>query len=558
MVTSSGASRRTRLFRSISLGIALLMFASGALWLHATVGKVGAAAPRTARTIFPTPTPPPNLASPHWWSGTCNINNIPKGAAYLLTTGTGVLKGLAVCSPSSSGLGGTVPVTFDGNDAQEWQCGELSLRFMDIAWGLTNYDVADAQDIANSFPFSRYPLVQKITNGTSGFYPLPGDVMQMHDYKTGPGHTGVVESASVDQYGYGTITMLSENGNLSGRETLTVSNWTVGGDGVNYTTAWLHQNPYVVTNPRNGGTFYDLWMYFHGANGVLGEPVNDYYAIGSGQEQDFTGGSIYWSPTTGTYEVQGAIHTAYEGRFYGPTGILGFPSSNEESIANGRVSYFGVPGCGFASDAAIYYTQATQAHDVRGCIYAEYQHFGGPASALGFPLSDEEPIAGGHVSYFAGGGCGLSPGSGIFDSPATGAHEVQGCIYSEYVNVTGGPGGLLGFPTSDEEGIAGGRVSYFGGGGCGSTGGSAIFYTATTGAHQVHGCIYQAYLNAGGPGSALGFPTDDEYGIPSGRESDFQHGYIIYYSANGQTVVYYTYGCGSTAVKGVHPRCPTP
>ncbi len=115
-------------------------------------------------------------------------------------------------------------------------------------------------------------------------------------------------------------------------------------------------------------------------------------------------------------------------------------------------------------------------HTVQGRIHNEYS--GSLITTLGEPLSEETPLAGGAVSYFAGqvcsggyvipsnngyGGSGLTSGSAIFDTPSTGAHEVQGCIYHEYMAVKGGPGSSLGFPTSDEcsVGNTGNRRSLF-------------------------------------------------------------------------------------------------
>jgi uncharacterized protein with LGFP repeats len=84
----------------------------------------------------------------------------------------------------------------------------------------------------------------------------------------------------------------------------------------------------------------------------------------------------------------------------------------------------------------------------------KYADMGGPGGKLGWTLSDPQGIAGGAASYFTGGNCG-NPGpygsnSAVYDS-SSGAHEVQGCIYAFYITYGGGgPGGSLGFPTSDE------------------------------------------------------------------------------------------------------------
>ena len=153
---------------------------------------------------------------------------------------------------------------------------------------------------------------------------------------------------------------------------------------------------------------------------------------------------------------------------------------------------------------------------------------GGPIGALSDPIDSWYSIPGGQTQDFVGGN--------IYWSSATGTHEVQGAIYYEYTGVTSGPNGSLGFPSSDELGIAGGRVSYFYGHLCGARGpsnsGSAIYWTSTTGAHSVDGCIYNKYWNFGGPNSGLNFPTSDEQTLSGGWVSYF-YGYRCGGVANG-------------------------
>jgi hypothetical protein len=232
---------------------------------------------------------PATLQTPSWWSGTCDVNHHP---GYLLTIGSGPVDGLQVCSPSSSTLGGGVWVSFFTGDtvgALEWQCVELSLRYMYLSWFVNPYSMHNAHTIADSFPFSTHSGVIEVqNNNTPGQYPQPGDVIQMSDYGStpDPGHTGVVESASVDSSGSGTITVVTENGNLTGREHLQVGAsgglpaWHVGGDGPNFTTAWLHRyagapfgvgydyqgNPAAYARSADGS----VWTATQPANGSWG------------------------------------------------------------------------------------------------------------------------------------------------------------------------------------------------------------------------------------------------------------------------------------------------
>lgn len=100
----------------------------------------------------------------------------------------------------------------------------------------------------------------------------------------------------------------------------------------------------------------------------------------------FERGRIYYAAHLGAFEVHGLIHEHYSS-LGGPTGLLGFPVSDEEAVRSasgaeiGRVSVF--------EKGAIYFCDACGAHEVHGRILDAYRKLGGPASALGFPISDE-------------------------------------------------------------------------------------------------------------------------------------------------------------------------
>jgi uncharacterized protein with LGFP repeats len=248
----------------------------------------------------------------------------------------------------------------------------------------------------------------------------------------------------------------------------------------------------------------------------------------------FMHGQDYATPDPGWsyHTVQGDILGYYIG-LGATTSVLGEPVSEEQAISTGRVSYFAGTSCGGGgpngSGSAIYFTKTGGAHEVQGCIYHEYAAtMGGPGGALGFPTTPEQPATpqGGRENLFAGTSCGSLTGSAILWTQATGAHEVQGCIYQDYVGVNNGPGGALGFPLTDEGPIGTGRISYFAGTSCASgpyTGvNSAILYSPTTGANAMKGCIFQTYIQAlQGPAGFLGFPTSDELPITGGSYNTF-------------------------------------
>ncbi len=118
----------------------------------------------------------------------------------------------------------------------------------------------------------------------------------------------------------------------------------------------------------------------------------------------------------------------------------------------------------------------------------------------------------------------------IYFSNSTGAHEVQGAILAKYVQL-GASSGFLGFPVTDETTTPvkrEGRYNQFSNG--------YIYWTPATGAHEVHGAILAEWGRQGYENSRFGFPTSDEFGTAEGRRSNFQGGFISFVFATGQII----------------------
>lgn len=58
--------------------------------------------------------------------------------------------------------------------------------------------------------------------------------------------------------------------------------------------------------------------------------------------------------------------------------------------------------------------------------------------------------------------------------------------------------------------------------------GATIYWTPKTGAHEVHGTIREKCKELGYEGGSLGYPTSDEYSISGGRRNDFERGSILW------------------------------
>jgi stage II sporulation protein D len=309
----------------------------------------------------------------------------------------------------------------------------------------------------------------------------------------------------------------------------------------------------------SAGAIQLRWLELGGSSSYLGPATSGEYSVPGGRAQDFRNGRIYWSPATGPQVVLGAVLDKYL-QLGGPGGFLGLPTSDELGVPGGRRStfqgghlywgpstgarevhgailgsYLSLGGPGFlglpttdevaASGGRrslferghLYWSSSTGAQPVYGAILAKYLSLGGPGGMLGFPTSRERGTPGGAASTFQGGHVYWS---------AAGAFEVHGALLGKYLAL-GGPEGWLGHPVSDEVTVAGGRSSRFGNG--------HLFWGPRTGAHEVHGAILARYLELGGPAGALGLPTSDEQAVPEGRRSTFVGGAITWSASTGAT-----------------------
>jgi uncharacterized protein with LGFP repeats len=256
-----------------------------------------------------------------------------------------------------------------------------------------------------------------------------------------------------------------------------------------------------------------------GGASALGFPVADQGVVTGGEAAALQDASIYWSSGTGAHVVRGEVRAAWWARG-GIVGALGYPTSDTGS-ATGLAGASGQSGR--FSGGAIYWSKPTGARLVTGPILADFDAAGGP-SALGFPVADQGPVAGGEA-------LALQDAS-IYWSSGTGAHMVRGEVRANWW-ARGGITGALGYPTSDTVTVPGV------GGATGQTGafsGGAIYWSAATGSRLLSGDVLTAYRSAGGPG-LLGFPVADQGPVPGGQAAGFQGGSIYGSAGTGAHVV---------------------
>ena len=303
-----------------------------------------------------------------------------------------------------------------------------------------------------------------------------------------------------------------------------------------------------------------------GASGLLGYPTGDLNCglVRGGCFQTFQKGSIYWSPETGAQWIRGAIAQKW-GSLGWETGFLGYPTSNEQcwiaggcfqNFQGGKIYWslssgahfvrgsifdrwgqlgwengFGFPtsdeNCGLRDGGcfqtfgkgSIYWSPRTGAQEVRGAIADKWGSLGWETGLLGYPTSGE-------FCGLRAGGCGQRFQNGsIYWSPNTGAHFVKGAIREEWGRY--GWEQDFGYPTTDE--ICGMKN-----GGCRQVfeGNDHIYWSPQTPASAVPQEFMEPWGRYGWETGRLGYPLNPYVqDLPDGRTEfgvQYQGGWIFY------------------------------
>ena len=285
------------------------------------------------------------------------------------------------------------------------------------------------------------------------------------------------------------------------------------------------------------------WDAAGGDTGELGAKDGDVYQVGAGYAQNFAGGKIYFTESTGAHLIYGAILDKYQALGGAADSDLGFPTIDEGAgrATDSRNSTFSA-----ADKPVIFWTPDNGAWVVRGAINAAWDKLGGSAGTLGVPTSDEswkgdvvsQPFTGGEVSWNA-------KTKAFTTSPADLAGQLTGLdvpgdattAIAAARRAVGGPQGTLGDEQGAQYKVGDGVAQNFAGG--------TIFYSPATGAHAVTGDVLAKYRAAGGPQGDLGFPASNETdgGIsPTSR--------IATFAAADNPAIFWTPEHGAFVVRG--------
>lgn len=145
-----------------------------------------------------------------------------------------------------------------------------------------------------------------------------------------------------------------------------------------------------------------------GGEAFLGAPQGPEIgtADGMGTVRHYAAGSIWWSPATGAHAVYGRILARYSE--LGAETFLGYPTTDE--LATGD----GAGRVGFFQNGTVYWSAATDAHEVYGAILGLWQSLGAEASSLGYPRTGELASSDGVGRHqeFQGGTIAWHPSTG--------------------------------------------------------------------------------------------------------------------------------------------------
>lgn len=141
----------------------------------------------------------------------------------------------------------------------------------------------------------------------------------------------------------------------------------------------------------------------------LGNPISQERACqdGRGRYRHYEGGSILWHPDVGAHEVHGAILQKWKAHNW-ERGFLGYPLTDELSTPDGigRYNHF--------QHGSIYWFPTTGAYEVHGAIRSDWARRGWERSFLRYPETDELSSPDGvRYSRFQGGYLVWTPESGV-------------------------------------------------------------------------------------------------------------------------------------------------
>ncbi len=191
------------------------------------------------------------------------------------------------------------------------------------------------------------------------------------------------------------------------------------------------------------GAIKDKYNELGGPNSFLLWPTTNELTNpdGVGKRSVFQNGPIYWAPWAGAHPVVNHFFAAWQRNGW-EAGWLGYPTTDEIPSANaGRRQEF---------DHGAIYWHFNEAYAVGGAIRDKWNTLGAEGGHLGYPTSDETPVAkyDGRFNNFEGGA--------IYWSSVTQAHSIDAGILAVWRS-RGSEAGRHGYPITDTYADPGGQ-----------------------------------------------------------------------------------------------------
>ncbi|MFJ6002736.1 hypothetical protein [Arthrobacter sp. NPDC092385] len=265
------------------------------------------------------------------------------------------------------------------------------------------------------------------------------------------------------------------------------------------------------------GAIDGTWSALGRERSTLGYPLGNEICglTGGGCYQNFQGGQIHWSASSGAFATWGSFSRAW-GQTGWEKGSLGYPTSNEACGLTGGGCYQNF------QNGQIHRSSTTDPYVTTGNLARAWAGSGWEQGRHGYPTSNT-------ICGLIGGGCLQTFQKGnIYTSPSTGTAITTGSIDATW-SALGRERGKLGYPTGNEV--------------CGLTGGGCyqnfqngqIHKSPTTGTYPTYGTIASAWGNSGWENGVLGYPTSGEIcGLTGGGcYQNFQNGQIHWSPTTG-------------------------
>ena len=275
----------------------------------------------------------------------------------------------------------------------------------------------------------------------------------------------------------------------------------------------VHHSPGTGSHPVLGdmSRAYDE---LRGESGVLGYPLAGRRATaGGGWTQDFQHGRIHHHPAAGAHAVLPPVAATYYAAG-AESGAFGYPVEDMHATSAGGAAQSFQHG-------VIVVSQSGAIRTVRGDVARAYVELNGARGELGEPVGAQRPVDGGILQDFQGGQ--------VYDGPDTPAQAVTNPLLPLYQQA-GAQAGQLSWPIGRATDAPGGAaVQRF-------LGGTLVVDGETV--RRVVEPASGVWWAAGGPAGVLGMPTGDQQpaGTGGGAVQAFEHGVIVSRSSSAQAV----------------------